>query len=189
MPRALKNFNSSGGGLPWRLTSSEATRSRDGMRQVNQEARLYATRPAGQASPAYARHAGLLRWVAQIAQLTRPDRVHWCDGSESEYEALCADLVRAGTMIPLHAHKRPGSFAARSDPADVARVYGRTFICSAQPHDAGPTNNWVDPVQMKAQLTRLFDGCMRGRTLFVVPFSMGPLGAPLSKLGVQITDS
>ena len=89
---------------------------------MNQEARLYATRAAGPASPAHVRHAGLLRWVAQIAQLTRPDRIHWCDGSESEYDALCADLVRAGTMIPLHPRKRPGSFAARSDPADVARV-------------------------------------------------------------------
>ena len=156
---------------------------------MNQEARLYATRPARPASPAYVRHAGLQHWVAQIAQLTRPDRIHWCDGSESEYDALCADLVRAGTMIALHPRKRPGSFAARSDPADVARVEERTFICSAQRHDAGPTNNWVDPVQMKAQLTRLFEGCMCGRTLFVVPFSMGPLGAPLSKLGVQITDS
>jgi len=156
---------------------------------VNQEARLYATRSVGPASPAYVRHAALLRWVAQVAQLTRPDRIHWCDGSESEYEALCADLVRAGTMIALHPRKRPGSFAARSDPADVARVEERTFICSAQRHDAGPTNNWVDPAQMKAELTRLFDGCMRGRTLFVVPFCMGPLGAPLARLGVQITDS
>ncbi len=156
---------------------------------MSQEARLYAAQPAEPATPAYVRHPGLRRWVTQTARLTRPDRIIWCDGSDSEYQALCAHLVRAGTLIPLDTDRRPGSFVARSDPGDVARVEDRTFICSVNRNDAGPTNNWTNPEEMKARLLRLFEGCMRGRTLFVVPFTMGPVGSPFSRLGVQITDS
>jgi len=156
---------------------------------VNHEARLHAA-PAGPPPiPAYLRHARLGHWVAEIARLAQPDRIRWCDGSENEYRTICADLVRARTLIALDPDKRPGSFVARSDPGDVARVEDRTFICSINRNDAGPTNNWMDPAEMKARLLRLFEGCMRGRTLFVVPFSMGPIGSPLSRVGVQITDS
>jgi phosphoenolpyruvate carboxykinase (GTP) len=139
--------------------------------------------------PAPTRHAGLIAWVEQIAALTRPARVRWCDGSEAEKAAIVADLIGKGTLRELDQTKRPGCYYAASDPKDVARVESRTFICSADQVDAGPTNNWSDPVEMRARLNGLFDGCMAGRTMYVVPFSMGPLGSELSALGVEITDS
>ncbi|MFZ4164614.1 phosphoenolpyruvate carboxykinase (GTP) [Brevundimonas sp. NPDC058933] len=139
--------------------------------------------------PAPTDHKGLIAWVAQIAALTRPDRVHWCDGSDAEKSAIIADLIGKGTLKELDQSKRPGCYYAASDPKDVARVESRTFICSEDEADAGPTNNWSDPIEMRDRLDGLFDGCMVGRTMYVVPFCMGPLGSKISALGVEITDS
>ena len=135
------------------------------------------------------KNQNLLNWVQEVTALCKPDSVYWCDGSQAEYDSIIKGCVDSGLAVALNPEKKPGCYLFRSHPTDVARVETRTFIASKNKEDAGPTNNWVDPDELKATMTKLYDGCMKGRTLYVIPFSMGPIGSPIAKIGVEITDS